>query len=122
MSDDAPPCGAGTRHQGRTNGSRSVPALELSSRPTTSCTAAALYFGHAFLPGASPIARTLASFATLGVWGNPDTLVNNAAIITINDLEHTSVTDFPRVLQLRWWTAIDRSRTLPTAHDLDISA
>ena len=85
-------------------------------------TAAALYFGHAFLPGASPIARTLASFATLGVWGNPDTLVNNAAIITINDLEHTSVTDFHRVLQLRWWTAIDRSRTLPTAHDLDISA
>ena len=74
------------------------------------------------MPGASPIARTLASFATLGVWGNPDTLVNNAAIITINDLEHASVTDFPRVLQLRWWTAIDRSRTLPTAHDLDISA
>ena len=30
-------------------------------------TAAALYFGHAFFPGASPIAGTLASFATLGV-------------------------------------------------------
>lgn len=30
-------------------------------------TAAALYFGHAFFPGASPIAATLASFATLGV-------------------------------------------------------
>ena len=29
-------------------------------------TAAALYFGHAFFPGASPIAGTLASFATLG--------------------------------------------------------
>ena len=50
-------------------------------------TAAALYFGHAFLSGASPIARTLASFATLGVRGNPDTLVNNARIITIKDLE-----------------------------------
>ena len=51
-------------------------------------TAAAVYFGHAFFPGASPIACTLASFATLGVWGNLDTLVNNAGIITINDLEH----------------------------------
>src|SRR4029078_8116791 len=30
-------------------------------------TAAALYFGHAFFPGASPVAGTLASFATLGV-------------------------------------------------------
>ena len=30
-------------------------------------TAAALYFGHAFFPGSSPIAGTLASFATLGV-------------------------------------------------------
>ena len=30
-------------------------------------TAAALYFGHAFFPGASPLAGTLASFATLGV-------------------------------------------------------
>ena len=58
-------------------------------------TAAALYFGHAFLPGASPIARTLASFATLGVWGNPDTLVNNAAIITINDLEPPASRIFP---------------------------
>ena len=28
-------------------------------------TAAALYFGHAFFPGASPVAGTLASFATL---------------------------------------------------------
>ena len=43
--------------------------------------------GTRSLPGASPIARTLASFATLGVWGNLDTLVNNAGIITINDLE-----------------------------------
>ena len=51
-------------------------------------TAAALYFGHALVPGASPIACTLASFATLGVWVNLDTFVNNAAIITINDLEH----------------------------------
>ena len=51
-------------------------------------TAAAVYFGHALVPGASPIACALASFATLGVWGNLDTLVNNAAIITINDLEH----------------------------------
>src|SRR6058998_2714347 len=30
-------------------------------------TAAALYFGTAFFPGASPVAGTLASFATLGV-------------------------------------------------------
>src|SRR6059058_6571477 len=30
-------------------------------------TAAALYFGHAFFPGASPVAGTLAAFATLGV-------------------------------------------------------
>src|SRR6476619_7089134 len=30
-------------------------------------TAAALYFGHAFFPGSSPIAGTLLSFATLGV-------------------------------------------------------
>jgi MHS family shikimate/dehydroshikimate transporter-like MFS transporter len=30
-------------------------------------TAAALYFGHAFFPGVSPVAGTLASFATLGV-------------------------------------------------------
>ncbi len=30
-------------------------------------TAAALYFGHSFFPGASPVAGTLASFATLGV-------------------------------------------------------
>jgi MFS transporter, MHS family, shikimate and dehydroshikimate transport protein len=30
-------------------------------------TAAALYFGHAFFPGANPVAGTLASFATLGV-------------------------------------------------------
>ena len=51
-------------------------------------TAAALYFGHAFFAGACPIACTLASFATLGVWGNLDALVNNAGIITINDLEH----------------------------------
>src|SRR5690349_24249688 len=29
--------------------------------------AAALYFGHAFFPGVSPVAGTLASFATLGV-------------------------------------------------------
>ena len=50
-------------------------------------TAAALYFGHALVPGASPIACTLASFATLGVWVNLDTFGNNAAIITINDLE-----------------------------------
>jgi hypothetical protein len=51
-------------------------------------TTAALHFGHAFLQGASPIAGTLASFATLGAWGNLDTLVNNPGIITINDLEH----------------------------------
>lgn len=30
-------------------------------------TAAALYFGHAFFPNSSPVAGTLASFATLGV-------------------------------------------------------
>ncbi|WP_372698264.1 MFS transporter [Arthrobacter sp. JSM 101049] len=30
-------------------------------------TAAALYFGHAFFPGADPVTGTLASFATLGV-------------------------------------------------------
>jgi MFS transporter, MHS family, shikimate and dehydroshikimate transport protein len=30
-------------------------------------TAAALYFGHAFFPGANPVTGTLASFATLGV-------------------------------------------------------
>src|ERR1044072_8239036 len=30
-------------------------------------TAAALYFGHAFFPGASPVAGTLASFATVGL-------------------------------------------------------
>jgi MFS transporter, MHS family, shikimate and dehydroshikimate transport protein len=30
-------------------------------------TAAALYFGHAFFPGANPVAGTLAAFATLGV-------------------------------------------------------
>ena len=30
-------------------------------------TAAALYFGHAFFPGSSPVAGTLLSFATLGV-------------------------------------------------------
>ena len=47
-------------------------------------TAAAVYFGHAFWPGTC----TLASFATLGLWGNLDALVNNAGIITINDLEH----------------------------------
>src|ERR1700752_2692158 len=51
-------------------------------------TAAAVYFGHAFVPGASVIACTLASFATLGAWVNLDTLVHNPAIITINDLEH----------------------------------
>ena len=51
-------------------------------------TAAALYFGHAYVPGASPIDCALPSFATLGMRVNLDTLVNNAAINTINDLEH----------------------------------
>jgi hypothetical protein len=119
-------------------------------------TAAALYFGHAFFPGASPIACALASFATLGVSGNLDALVNNAGIITINDLEHQrhgfqgccnsgggsssnwrpvpvaaiSGTERPagtdkatrHAHRQTWASAIDRSPTLPTAHDLDITA
>jgi meso-butanediol dehydrogenase/(S,S)-butanediol dehydrogenase/diacetyl reductase len=33
-------------------------------------------------------------------WGRLDTLVNNAGIITINDLENTTVSDFKRVLDV----------------------
>ena len=76
-------------------------------------TAAALYFGHAFFPVACPIARTLASFATLGVWGNLDTLVNNAGIITINDLEHQRQ-GFSALLQLRWGTFTQLEAGLPS--------
>ena len=34
-------------------------------------------------------------------------------IIAINDLEHTSVTDFQRVLQLGWWTFTQLEAGLP---------
>lgn len=41
------------------------------------------------------------AFAEIGeAWGKLDTLVNNAGIITINDLENTSVSDFQRVLNV----------------------
>ena len=86
------------------------------------------------------------------MWGNLDTLVNNAGIITINDLEHQrhgfqgccnsgggtfiqleagvpvaaiSGTERPAgrdEATRHAASAIDRSPTLPTAHDLDITA
>ncbi|GFG52425.1 SDR family oxidoreductase [Mycolicibacterium agri] len=41
------------------------------------------------------------AFAAIGeTWGRLDTLVNNAGIITINELENTSVSDFKRVLDV----------------------
>jgi meso-butanediol dehydrogenase/(S,S)-butanediol dehydrogenase/diacetyl reductase len=45
--------------------------------------------------------QMVSAFATIGkTWGTLDTLVNNAGIITINDLENTSVADFKRVLDV----------------------
>lgn len=46
-------------------------------------------------------AQMVSAFAEIDdVWGRLDTLVNNAGIITINDLENTSVSDFQRVLNV----------------------
>ncbi|OUS88546.1 SDR family NAD(P)-dependent oxidoreductase [Rhodococcus sp. NCIMB 12038] len=45
--------------------------------------------------------QMVAAFTEIGhLWGRLDTLINNAGIITINDLEKTSTADFERVLRV----------------------
>jgi hypothetical protein len=71
---------------------------------------------HVALADVTDEAQIVRAFAEIGeVWGL-HALVNNSGIITLEDLEHTSATDFQRVRQLRWRTLTPLEARLPSAH------